>query len=110
MLNAQASHLATTVRLAPGLEASVDVTHTCVDEQEVHDRIVVRAEGERVEVPIHTSRPRCEMEVTGSLDYGIVVIDTDTSRSLRLHNTGKREGQWESIVPTGVPVKLLPLR
>ena len=108
VLNAQASHLATTVRLAPGLEASVDVTHTCVDEQEVHDRIVVRAEGERVEVPIHTSRPRCEMEVTGSLDYGIVVIDTDTSRSLRLHNTGKREGQWESIVPTGVPVKLLP--
>lgn len=49
---------ATTVRLAPGLEASVDVSHTCDGEDEVHDRIVVRAEGERVEVPVHTSRPR----------------------------------------------------
>ena len=65
---------------------------------------------QRSPVPIHTSRPRCEMEVSGSLDYGIVVVDTDTRRGLRLRNTGKREGRWESLVPSGVPVKLTPAK
>ena len=51
---------------------------------------------------------RCELNLEGSLDFGVVVLDSKTDSELLLSNTGKRSGAWEAVVPAGLPLKLTP--
>jgi len=96
------------LKLAPGLETSVEVEFHSPEEDDFHDKILVLTETERIEVPLHALRPVPKLEVAAILDYGVVVGEKRVERALPIRNAGDRPLDFKIAFEKSLPLSVSP--
>eukprot|EP00775_Hariotina_reticulata_P012144 gene12144-12282_t len=99
-----------TSRIAPGLALKFEVVFDArllqTLDRDYHDCISITSELDTIELWVHASCPKPIIQLTGSLDFGMVCANSTAVRQLQLMNKGAVGGeysiQWDKALPLSV--------
>lgn len=85
-------HLITDV--TPLLQVRLD-TQAADADRDYNDALIVRTDAGDIEVPIKGLAPRGQLQLQGSLDFGIVPHESTVEQQLLLTNTGSQPATYQ---------------
>jgi hypothetical protein len=99
------------VCLAPGMSTTFNVIFTGSDKactSDYIDEVRINYDGGFIAIPVRCLVPRPALELEGDLEFGILPIDIEEKRLLRVQNKGPVEGEWSLVCEGNLNVFLNP--
>jgi hypothetical protein len=98
-------------RLAPGMATSFTVTFTppaTAPQAGVADSIKLHTEAGVATIPITYAAPKADLQVSGSLDFGVVATGAAPGREITLRNDGDLPAPWSAASEGVLPFTISP--
>ena len=99
-----------TVKLAPGMSTTFEVSFAADREESFFDRVLVQTESGQAEVPLSAHAPAADVRVDGSLEMGVVAHGSAVATTLTVSNAGPRAAafkvDWDKTL--GAALKIEP--